>query len=233
MTAVTTLAHQQGALMLWDLSHAAGAVPIDLKAAGADLAVGCTYKYLNGGPGAPAFLYVRRDLQDQLGNPISGWFSQAGQFDFGLTYRPAKGIGRFLTGTPPLLSLAAVEPGVDLLLEAGMERLRRKSVQQSEYLIALWETYLAPLGFTLNSPRAAGRRGSHVSLGHAEGFRIDQALIHEMNVLPDFRQPDNIRLGIAPIYTTYKEIYTAVMRLRQVVEERLYERYEGERPGVM
>ena len=207
-------------------------MPLALKEAHVDLAVGCTYKYLNGGPGAPAFLYVRRDLQEQLLSPIWGWFGQRGQFDFKLDYEPGPGMQRFLAGTPNMLSLAAVEPGVDLLLEAGMERLRAKSVRQTEYLIALWEELLKPLGVALNSPRDSRHRGSHVSLGHPEGLRIDRALIEEMNVIPDFRYPDNIRLGLAPIYTTYAEIHEAVTRLRRVLVEKLYEKYPIERPEV-
>lgn len=229
---VTEMAHRAGALMLWDLSHSVGAMPLALKEANVDLAVGCTYKYLNGGPGAPAFLYVRRDLQEQLLSPIWGWFGQRGQFDFKLDYEPGPGLQRFLAGTPNMLSLAAVEPGVDLLLEAGMERLRAKSVRQTEYLIALWEELLKPLGVALNSPRDSRYRGSHVSLGHPEGLRIDRALIEEMNVIPDFRYPDNIRLGLAPLYTTYAEIHEAVTRLRRVLVEKLYEKYPTERPEV-
>ena len=232
MPAVTELAHQAGALMLWDLSHSVGAMPLELGAAGVDLAVGCTYKYLNGGPGAPAFLYVRRDLQSQLLNPIWGWFGQQGPFDFKLDYEPGPNLQRFLVGTPPMLSMSAVEPAVDLLLEAGVDRLRAKSVRQTEYLIALWEELLAPLGVALNSPRDPARRGSHVSLGHPEGLRIDRALIEDMNVVPDFRYPDNIRLGIAPLYTSFVDIYEGLTRLRRVLVERLYEKYPLERPAV-
>ncbi len=232
MAAVTALAHQAGALALWDLSHSAGAVPVNLNGANADLAVGCTYKYLNGGPGAPAFLYVRRDLQDSLRNPTAGWFGQQAPFDFGLDYQPAAGLRRMLTGTPPVLSLAAIEPGVDLLLEAGMDLVRAKSVQQTEYLITLHENLLQPLGFQLNSPRDAARRGSHVSLGHPDGWRINRALIEQMQVLPDFRAPDNIRLGITPLYTSFNEIHQAMQRLHTVVAERLYQRYPAERPAV-
>ena len=232
MAGMTAAAHAVGALVLWDLSHSAGAVPVDLNGAGVDLAIGCTYKYLNGGPGAPAFLYMRRDLQEQLGNPLLGWWGQRRPFDFELKYQPAAGLRHFLTGTLPIISLALIEPGVDLLLEAGMEALRAKSVAQTEYLIDLWQAILAPLGFTLNSPREAGRRGSHVSIGHAEGMRIDLALINDMQVLPDFRSPDNIRLGIAPIYTSFVDIHSAVMRLRQIVVDRLYEKYPVEPPQV-
>jgi len=232
MGGLTAAAHAAGALALWDLSHSVGALPIDLTAAGVDLAIGCAYKYLNGGPGAPAFLYVRRDLQESLANPITGWMGQQGLFDFGLDYQPAAGARRFLTGTPPIVSLALIEPGVDLLLEAGLDNLRAKSEAQSAYAIGLWEAMLAPLGFTLNSPREPHRRGSHVSLGHAEGLRIDLALIDALKVLPDFRAPDTIRLGIAPLYTSFRDIHTAMTRLRAVVAERLYERYPATAPVV-
>jgi kynureninase len=226
MAAITAASHRAGALVLWDLSHSAGSLPVDLNGAAADLAVGCTYKYLNGGPGAPAFLYVRRDLQPALTNPISGWIGRRDPFNFALDYAPAPGIQRFLTGTPSILSLAAVEPGIDMLLETGMDRLRERSVRLSEYLIALWEARLAQLGFHLNSPRDPARRGSHVSLGHDEGLRINLALIRDMNVLPDFRRPDNIRFGIAPLYNTFADLHTAVDRLRAVVVDRLYERHD-------
>ena len=232
MAAVTADARTAGALVVWDLSHSAGAVPINLHAAGVDLAVGCTYKYLNGGPGAPAFLYVSKALQERIGNPISGWFGQRDLFGFDLTYAPAAGITRMLSGTPPGVSLALIEPGVDLLLAAGMDRLRTKSVAQTEYMIALADELLTPLGFRLSTPRDAARRGSHVSLAHDEGLRIDMALIHELNVLPDFRSPNIIRLGIAPIYTSFAEIHTAVLRMAQAVTERRYERYAREAPAV-
>jgi kynureninase len=221
MKGITKLAHNAGALVAWDLSHSAGAMPI-----------GCGYKYLNGGPGAPSFLFVRRDLQEQLSSPIWGWFGQKRQFDMALDYQPAPGLTRFLAGTPTMLSLAAVEPGVDLLLEAGLDNLRKKSVKQTEYLIALWEGLLQPLGVTLNSPRDSAQRGSHVSLGHPDGLRVDQALIEDLNVIPDFRYPDNIRLGIAPIYTSFAEIHEAMMRFKRVIDEKLYEKYPTARPDV-
>jgi kynureninase len=148
-------------------------------------------------------------------------------FDFSLDYQRDAGIRHFLTGTPPILSTATIEPGVDLLLEAGMENLRAKSIQQTEYLIYLWQQWLEPYGFRLKSPLDAARRGSHISLGHTEGWGIDQALIHEMNVIPDFRQPDNIRLGIAPLYTSFSDIYAAVKRLHIIMEEELYKTYRG------
>lgn len=232
MAALTAQAHAAGALVLWDLSHSAGAVPLALDRHGVDLAVGCTYKYLNGGPGAPAFLYVRHDFHDRLRSPVWGWFSRKDQFDFRLEYEPAPGILRFLAGTPSMLSLAAVEPAVDLLLEAGIERLRAKSMRQTAYLVALWEAWLEPLGVRLNSPRDPARRGSHISLGHPDGLRIDRALIEEMDVIPDFRYPDNIRLGVAPLYTSFSDIYEGMRRLRTVLVERRYEKYPAERPEV-
>lgn len=232
MKRITKMAHQAGALMLWDLCHSVGAMPLALNECNVDLAVGCTYKYLNGGPGAPAFLFVRRDLQESLLSPIWGWFGQKRQFDMTLQYEPAPGLNRFLAGTPTMLSLAAVEPGVDLLLEAGLDRLREKSVKQTEYMIALWEGLLKPLGVSLNSPREAAQRGSHVSLGHPDGLRVDRALIEDMNVIPDFRYPDNIRMGIAPIYTSFADIHEAMTRFKRVLDERLYEKYPTERPEV-
>lgn len=225
MAALTAQAHAAGAFALWDVSHSVGVWPLQFRADDVDLAVGCTYKYLNAGPGAPAFLYVRRELQEQLQNPVAGWMGQERPFEFGLDYRPAAGLQRFLTGTPPILSLLPVAFGVDLVLEAGIDRVRAKSVAQTEYLIALWAEQLGPLGFELRTPREASRRGSHVALAHHEGWRIAQALQAEMNVLLDFRQPDNLRLAAAPLYTTFQELLAAVSRLRRVVVDRLYERY--------
>ncbi|MCP4416569.1 MAG: kynureninase [Chloroflexi bacterium] len=225
LTAVTQLAHNAGALMLWDMSHSVGSVTADLHAANVPLAVGCTYKYLNGGPGSPAFLYIQREWQSRLNNPITGWMGHSDMFEFSLDYQRDVGLRHFLTGTPPILSTALIEPGADLLLAAGMEAIRAKSVQQTSYLIDLWRVWLEPLGFGLKSPMDAAVRGSHVSLAHADGWRISQALINEMQVIPDFRAPNIIRFGIAPIYTRFSDIYEAMSRLRQVMEQKLYERY--------
>ena len=224
-------AREAGTLAVWDLSHSVGSVPIDLNGWGADMAIGCTYKYVNGGPGAPAFLYIRRDLQEKLRNPIAGWMSQKNQFDFGLEYEPLDGIGRFLTGTPHVMSMAPIGVGVDMLLEAGMDRVRQKSVAQTEYLIALCDEYLTPYGFTVKSPRDANWRGSHVAVGHAEGWRINQSMINDMNIIPDFRAPDNIRLGVTPLYTSFTDLHTAVMRMKQMMEEKLYEKYSADSSG--
>ena len=227
--AVTERAREVGALVLWDLSHSVGVVPIDLDGWGVDLAVGCCYKYLNGGPGAPAFLYVRRELQERACSPMWGWFGQRAPFGFDLDYEPIEGISRFLVGTPPILSLMALEPALELTLEAGIERIRQKSVSLTSYLVYLVDTILAPLGFKLGSPRNAARRGSHVSIRHPEGYRISRALIEEMQVLPDFREPDNIRLGLAPLYTSFSEVWEAVDRVRRVVTEKRYLQYRQER----
>ncbi len=226
MQALTEAAHRKGALVIWDLSHSVGAMPLDLSQA--DMAVGCTYKYLNGGPGAPAFLYVRKDLQSKIDSPIWGWFGQKNPFDLDLKYEPAEGITRFLAGTPTILSMAAIEPGVDLVLEAGLDRIREKSVKQTEYLLGLCKD----LDVSINSPLDSTRRGSHISIGHPEALRIDRALIEEMKVIPDFRYPDNIRLGIAPLYTRYEDLRIAVERIRQVIDDRIYEKYSKEKPAV-
>lgn len=232
MAYLTAEAHQRGALVLWDLSHSVGALPVDLNAAHVDLAVGCSYKYLNGGPGAPAFLYIREDLQEMLENPISGWMGQHKMFNFDLQYQPEAGLRKFLSGTPPVLSMSLIEPGLDLLMEAGMQAVRHKSLLQTNFLIGLWQEWLEPLGYTLNSPRQPEQRGSHVSLGHVEGLRIDKALIDAYQVVPDFRAPDNIRLGFAPLYTTFEEIYRAALALKEIVELGVYLNYSDQPPEV-
>lgn len=223
MAGVTDMAHQAGALVLWDLSHSTGSVPLDLNACRADLAVGCTYKYLNGGPGSPAFLYVRRDLQDQLLPSIQGWLGSRDPFNFDTSYEPGGGIDRFQVGTPPILSMAAIEGGLDIQLEAGMPALRAKSVNQTEYLIGLFDEWLAPLDFRLGSPRDPGQRGSHVSILHARASEITDSLLRggdgHAPVICDFRQPDNIRLGVSPIYNSYEDIYRGMLRIRGLTEK--------------
>jgi len=229
---ITEYAHQKGALVLWDLSHAVGAVPVELDDWGADFATGCTYKYLNGGPGAPAFLYVRRDLQKEALSPIWGWFGDRTPFSFGLDYKPAEGIQRFLCGTPPVVSVLAMEQGVDLLLEVGIQRLRKKSILLTSYMIDLFDAILAPLGFSLGTPREVDQRGSHISFRHAEGYRINLALIEEMNVIPDFREPDTIRLGLTPMYTSFLDVWESINRIQRVVTEKRYLRFPETRQTV-
>ncbi len=229
MAAINAHAHRQGALVLWDLSHAAGAVPVKLNETGADLAVGCTYKYLNGGPGAPAYLYVRKDLQERLQNPLWAWFSHEKPFAFDNTYVAGSGIQRFATSTPGILSLVATEPGLNLIVEAGVDRLREKSLRQSRLLLEMIRAYLVPLGFRIASPEEDERRGSHVSVRHPEGYRINRAMIEPRDgsvaIIPDFRPPDNIRLGIAPLYNTYTDICRCVERMHAIVSGGLHEGY--------
>jgi kynureninase len=232
MAAVTAQVHRAGALMLWDLSHSAGSVPVPLTSSGADLAVGCTYKYLNGGPGAPAFLYVRSDLQEQLRQPIWGWFGQRDQFAMGGRYDPEPGIDRFAVGTPPVLGLYGVEEGVRILAEAGVDRLRGKGLALTSYLVELADSWLAPLGFTVASPRDAERRGSHVSLHHPQGWQVCQALIDRGRVIPDFRTPDRVRLGLAALTTSFTDVWYAADRLRALVEAGAHLDYPAERARV-
>jgi len=218
MPGVTAAAREHGARVVWDLCHSAGAIPIDLRGSGVELAVGCTYKYLNAGPGAPAFLYVAGELQPQLRSPIWGWFGQRDQFAMERPYDPVDGIGRFQAGTPPILDLAAVESGVALTAEAGVDRLYEKATALCELIVALHDDWLEPLGFSLGSPRDPARRGSHVSVRHEEAWPICRALIERANVVPDFRGPDSIRLGVAPLYTRFVDVWDALDRLRGLVE---------------
>jgi kynureninase len=218
MGGLTEMAHRYDAHIVWDLCHSAGALPVDLRENGVELAVGCTYKYLNGGPGAPAFLYAAEEVQAGLRSPIQGWFGQRDQFDMDRPYDPVDGIGRFMAGTPGIAALAAVEEGVRITAEAGIGPLREKSVAQCELIVELHDAWLAPLGFELGSPRDPARRGSHVALRHAEAWPICRALIERADVIPDFRGPDTIRLGVAPLYTRYVDVWDAMDRLRGLVE---------------
>ncbi|QFZ20666.1 kynureninase [Saccharothrix syringae] len=225
MAEVNRMAHEVGALVLWDLCHAAGAVPVELAATGADLAVGCTYKYLNGGPGSPAFLYVRKGLQPLLRQPIQGWFGQRDQFAMGPDYDPVEHLDRFLVGTPPLLSLAAVDPALAVVEEAGVERIRAKSVRMGRFVVDLARERLAERGFRLASPVDPDRRGAHVSLAHPDAWRICRALAEDAGVVCDYRAPDRLRIGPSPLYTTFTELWDAVDRLCGVLDSRSYERH--------
>jgi kynureninase len=203
-----------------------------LDEAAVDLAVGCTYKYLGAGPGAPAFLYVRRDLADQLRNPIQGWFGQRDQFAMGPQYRPVAGVGRFLTGTPSVLDLAAIEAAVAVLDEAGIAAVRAKSVALTAHAAAAAESELSSLGFELATPREADRRGGHIALRHPDAWRICRALLEHAAVVPDFREPDILRLGMPPLTTTFNDVAEAVVRTRRVVENGLQLGYDRERSRV-
>jgi kynureninase len=230
LAALQARADESGATVIWDLSHSAGAVPVDLQAAGAELAVGCTYKYLNAGPGAPAYLYVARALQPALRSPIWGWFGQREQFAMERDYDPEPSIRRFLAGTPPILGLAAVEEGVRLTAEAGIAALHRKAIALTELIVALHDAWLAPLGFSLGSPRDPAARGSHVSLRHPQAWQVTRALIERAGVVPDFRGPDAVRLGVAPLYTRHADVWDALDRLRGLVERGEHEAVDP-RPG--
>ena len=232
MAAVTALAHDAGALMLWDLAHSAGAVPVDLNGADADFAVGCGYKYLNGGPGAPAFCWAHPRHAERFWQPLSGWMGHAAPFVFEPGYRPAPGIGRFLCGTPPIMAMSALECGVDTLLAAeplgGMAALRAKSVALSELFIALVRRHLAGSGLTIHTPLDAARRGSQVSLGvpadgSVDGYAVMQALIAR-GVIGDYRagdgsaaEPHLLRFGFTPLYTRFQDVFDAVEALAEVL----------------
>ncbi|QNQ12083.1 kynureninase [Sphingomonas alpina] len=216
MDDITRAAQAKGALMLWDLSHSVGAVPVDLNAANADLAVGCGYKYLNGGPGAPAFLYVAERHQAALRSPLSGWMGHAAPFDFTDDYAPGQGIARFLCGTPPILGMAALEEGVDLFLAVDRPALFAKGQALCSTFIELVETRCTGLGLTLATPRDPAARGSHVSLRHASAWPVMQALIAR-GVIGDFRAPDALRFGFTPLYTAHADVWHAVEALRDIL----------------
>jgi len=219
MAAITAAAQAAGALTLWDLSHSVGAVPVDLNGSGADLAVGCGYKYLNGGPGAPAFLYVAERHQARLRSPLSGWMGHGAPFDFDDAYHPAPGIGRFLCGTPPILGMAALEEGVALFDDVEFAAVVEKSVALSTLLIEQVETRCAGFGLELVTPRDPAARGSHVSFRHPEAFALCQALI-EQGVVGDFRAPDILRFGLTPLYLGYADMWEAVERLYDILANR-------------
>jgi kynureninase len=229
---LTAAAHDVGALVLWDLSHSVGVVPIELDQHGVDLAVGCTYKYLNGGPGSPAFLYVSQTVADEVANPVTGWWGHAEPFAFDLDYTPAPSIRSFQTGTMPVLSLAATEPGVRMVIDAGIETIRQKSLGLTEFFMDIARQRLTPLEFTLASPEDGARRGSHVALRHPDGWRIVQAMIEDARLVPDFREPDNIRFGMAPLYNGYVELHTAVGRIARIVESGRHRHYGSDRAAV-
>lgn len=225
MAAITSAAHARGALMLWDLAHSAGAVPVDLNGCGADFAVGCGYKYLNGGPGAPAFVWVNKKHQERFVQPLSGWLGHASPFAFETDYRPAAGVARYVCGTPPVLSMIALECGVDMFQDLDLAALRRKSMALTDLFIRLVEQECDGFGLSLLSPRAAERRGSQVSLRHAEGYPIMQALIAR-GIIGDFRAPDILRFGFAPLYVRFADLWDAVAALRDILSSRAWDKPE-------
>lgn len=232
MAKINRAAARVGAKVIWDVSHSVGAMPIDVVAMECELMVGCSYKYLNGGPGAPAFLYVKQDLQLQLSNPIQGWFGAAKPFDFSGDYQANLGIQKFAVGTPPIVSVAAIEPGIDLVLEAGIEQIRSHSLLLTDRLLVRLKPLSEEFDFRIATPIDYEHRGSHISIEHSHGWQITQALIDRFQVIPDFRQPKIIRFGIAPLYTTVDEIDRAADALELILRDKLYLKYSSATMGV-
>ena len=215
---INRIAHAAGALTLWDLSHSAGSVVVRLDDWGADLAVGCTYKYLNGGPGAPAFGYLRRELQGELRQPIQGWMGHRAAFEMGPGHEPAEGVRALLSGTPPILAMVPLHANLDMLAEAGIEAVRAKSMLLTGYVLEVAERRLAPLGVEVVSPREPGRRGGHVTL-RRPGFEQLLVSLWDNGVIPDYRRPDGIRIGPAPLSTSFAEVYRGMSVLRSLLEK--------------
>ena len=221
MAALTALIHECGALAIWDLAHSAGAVPVDLRQADADYAIGCTYKYLNGGPGSQAFAWVSPKLCDLVAQPLSGWFGHVRQFDMESGYEPSKGIARYLCGTQPITSLAMVECGLDIFAQTDMLSLRRKSLALTDLFIQLVEERCAAHDLTLITPREHAKRGSHVSFEHPQGYALIQALIAR-GVIGDYREPRIMRFGFTPLYTSFTEVFDAVQILGEILDEKTW-----------
>ncbi len=226
MATISAAAHKVGALALWDLSHSAGAVELSLNRDGADLAIGCGYKYLNGGPGAPAYLFVARHLQEKLVQPLSGWMGHAAPFDFSDRYSPASGMLRFLSGTPVVIGMAAFEEGLKTFDGISMRDVQAKARALGDLFLSLVEEQCSDAGFIIGCPRDSSKRGSQVCLRHSEGYAIMQALIAG-GVIGDFRAPDVMRFGFAPLYTRYVDVFDAVAKLADIVHREVWreERY--------
>ena len=215
MAAITRVVHDAGALILWDLSHSVGSVPVHLDECDVDFAVGCTYKYLNGGPGAPAFGYVRMNLQEQVSQPIWGWLGRVDAFEMEPGYEPAAGIRRIISGTPPIIAMIPVRAGVELVAEAGIEAIRAKSIALTEFAIEVVDSWPAELQVTIGSPRDSASRGGHVTIRRAD-FRELTPLLWEHGVIPDFRAPDGIRLGLSPLSTSFVELHRGLETISEL-----------------
>jgi kynureninase len=216
VAAITALAHDHGVLVLWDVCHSAGVIPRRLDDWRVDLAVGCTYKYLNGGPGSPAFGYLRVDLLDRLRQPIQGWMGAAEPFAMAEHYTPSDGIRRFLSGTPSIMGMLAMQDMLALIEQAGLEAIRAKSVALTEFAIEVSDRLLGPLGVEVGSPRDPAVRGSHITLEHPE-FRVTTARLWELGVIPDFRPPDGLRIGLSPLSTSFNEVHRGLLAVREVL----------------
>ena len=215
---ITRIAHEAGALALWDVCHSAGSVPMRLDEWGVDLAVGCTYKYLNGGPGAPAFAYLRAEHQESLRQPIRGWMGHRATFEMGPAHEFAPGVRALLSGTPPILGMVPLWASLDMLAEAGIEAVRAKSLRLTEYVLTLADEWLTPLGVTVASPRDPAVRGGHVTLCRP-GFESLLEPLWADGVIPDFRRPDGLRIGPAPLSTTFAEVHEGLSVLRRLIEK--------------
>ncbi len=222
LAALTRAAHDRGVLVLWDLSHSAGAMEIDLAEADVDLAVGCTYKFMNGGPGAPAYVYVAHRLHQTVRSPLWGWFGHRSPFAFATAYQPAEGIDRFQCGTPPILSLATLDAALEIFDEVELSQLRRKSMQLGDLFLDLVEQRCAGHGLHIVCPVDASLRGSHVALRHPQGYAIIQALI-DRGIVGDFRSPDILRFGLGPLYLRFGDVWDAVAELHDILESRSWE----------
>jgi len=230
--AITDLARKYGALTIWDASHAVGAIEMNFDANGVDLAVGCTYKYGNSGPGAPAWLYVAKRIQKELQTPIQGWFAQGKQFEMGATFEKSEDIRGFQIASPSLIGLKSIQSAFSMIEEAGIDAIAAKCAQGTEMMIGLYDAWLADLGFTLNTSRNSNERGGHVSLVHPEAKRISVALRQFANVIPDYRVPDSIRLAIAPLPTSYVEVWDGFQRIRDLVSTRQFEKIKADQSRV-
>ncbi|MGR3809962.1 kynureninase [Jiulongibacter sp. NS-SX5] len=237
LKSINSSTKEEGAINLWDLSHSIGAVPIDVKEDCIDLAVGCTYKYLNGGPGSPAFLYVSKHLQNQLQNPIKGWFSHDKPFAFGDNYTPKNDVTRFAVGTPSMISMKAIEPGVDLHLEASPKRIWEKSERLYEYFLLYFQNFLKERNFNISTPLIAHNRGSHIALHHEEACRINLSLIEPRTFkcvfITDHRPPDIIRVALTPLYIGYQDIAQFCQRLIKIIDTKEYLNHSTEKKGVI
>jgi kynureninase len=236
MLEINQWAKEHQSVIIWDFSHAVGAVNIDVKKTQTLAAIGCTYKYLNGGPGSPAFLYLDNTLHDQIKSPIKGWFGHQKPFDFADTYHPAEGIQQFYAGTPAVLSLAALEVGLDITLSAGIKAIRKKNEALTQFLLQEVESELISLGYAIESPKAVSERGAHITLSHDESWRICQCLLNGKDdrplIIPDFRPKNYIRLGIASLYIGFEDLLVTVHRLKEIIVHKEYLNYSQKKPRV-
>jgi kynureninase len=230
--ALTDVARKHGAYLLWDASHAAGALDLQFDAWGVDLAIGCTYKYCNSGPGSPAWIYVRSELQGQVTTPIDGWFGQRDQFAMGPQFERATGMRGFQIASPSIVGLTAVETSMSILAQAGMETVEAKARAGTSFMVELFEDWLAPLGFGLETPRVPEHRGGHLSLTHPEADTISVAMRQLANVIPDYRKPNTIRVAVSPLYNSYAELFTGLERTRDLVASGRYREAEPIEGGV-